>query len=123
MAQDAPIENGSQAMTKKPLLVRGVQEIRTAAARSGAQAPTHSLHMRLCVLEMERHRRDQERMVALTRAAKCQARCEQIEQEVQSLLAQINRRGLQAAPGMLSKLHTEPKPLPRVEAAGFRHRY
>lgn len=71
---------------------KGLTEIKTIGARSSlAKDMPHKLHMRLCTLEMERYRRDQERRVALERAAKCQSRCEQIEQEVRQLMEQINR--------------------------------
>ena len=78
----------------QPLTIRGLQNMRTSSdAISGVDVPVHKLHMRLCVLEMERYRRDQERRVALERAAKCEERCAAIEQEVKKLLGALARRG------------------------------
>jgi hypothetical protein len=84
-----PRPTSAQARTLK-----GLQDMRTSAAYlSGkpGEVEAHKLHMRLCVLEMERHRRDQERRVALERAAKCEARCRVLDQEVRSLLALMAR--------------------------------
>lgn len=79
---------------KRPMTLRGLQELRTSAAAIGnastASAMPHKLHMRLCALEMERYRRESERRVAMERADKCQARCQAIEAEVRTLLAAIN---------------------------------
>jgi hypothetical protein len=47
--------------------------------------------MRLCCLEMERFRREQEQSVAVTRARKCVERCHHIEMEVQELLRSIGQ--------------------------------
>lgn len=72
--------------------LRGVGEIKTRSGNNSAEALPHKLHMRLCALEMERYRRDQERQVALARAEQAQARCEEIESEVRSLQAAILKR-------------------------------
>jgi hypothetical protein len=47
---------------KQPMTLKGLQEMRTNADTSAlVSGLPHKLHMRLCCLEMERHRRDQER--------------------------------------------------------------
>lgn len=82
------------AQYKRPMTIRGLQEMRTSAGAIGtasnAATMPHKLHMRLCSLEMERYRREQERRVAMERADKCEARCRAIESEVRTLLAAIN---------------------------------
>lgn len=79
---------------------RGIRDIRTNASASGfVEALPHKLHMRLCSLEMERYRRDQERKVALQRAAKCEERCRQIEGEVRAIMDTINGRLNESAGG------------------------
>jgi hypothetical protein len=59
-------------------------------AANGARFP-HEIYMRLCCLEMERFRREQEQSVAVTRARKCMERCRHIEMEVQELLRSIGQ--------------------------------
>ncbi|MDX2148867.1 MAG: hypothetical protein SFZ23_15235 [Planctomycetota bacterium] len=104
--------------------VKSLQDVRTNSGAVGATraAVPHQVHMRLCTLEMERYRRDQERRVALERAAKCQARCEQIEAEVQTLLDAINLRGIRAvADGELPAVpqkKTAPALVPKVVNRG-----
>lgn len=77
-----------------PRTLKGLQDMRTSASYLSGKAgevEAHKLHMRLCVLEMERHRRDQERRVALERAAKCEARCRVLDEEVRALLKLMHR--------------------------------
>lgn len=78
----------------KPRTLKGLQDMRTSASYlsgKNGKIESHKLHMRLCVLEMERHRRDQERRVALERAAKCEARCRVLDEEVRALLNVMQR--------------------------------
>lgn len=77
---------------KHPVTLKGLQEMRTNTDAAISTALPHKLHMKLCCLEMERHRRDLERKVAMERANKCQARCEVIDLEVRRLLDVINKQ-------------------------------
>ncbi len=71
---------------------RRLAELRSIVGRptNGAKFP-HEIYMRLCCLEMERFRREQEQTVAVTRARKCVERCRRIEMEVQELLRSIGQ--------------------------------
>ncbi|MGD0541862.1 MAG: hypothetical protein ABSB33_10125 [Tepidisphaeraceae bacterium] len=75
--------------------IRRLASLRSVAARptNGAKFP-HEIYMRLCCLEMERFRREQEQSVAVTRARKCMERCHHIEMEVQELLRSIGQASL-----------------------------
>jgi len=72
--------------------IRRLANLRGVAGRptNGARFP-HEIYMRLCCLEMERFRREQEQSVAVTRARKCVERCHVIEMEVQELLRSIGQ--------------------------------
>ena len=72
--------------------IRRLANLRSVAGRptNGAKFP-HEIYMRLCCLEMERFRREQEQSVAVTRARKCVERCHHIEMEVQELLRSIGQ--------------------------------
>lgn len=88
-----------------PMTLKGLQDMRTTAAAVSGKGPgvaPHKLHMRLCALEMERFRRDQERRVALERAAKCEARCRALEAEVHQLMEVIRRGSAEAEPPVVS---------------------
>lgn len=74
-------------------VLRGLSDIRTRTSAAGDKRLPHHVHMRLCVLEMERYRRDTERRLALERVAKCESRLKQIDDEARSLLAIV---GLEA---------------------------
>lgn len=72
---------------------KSIRDIRTLNSMTGmVETLPHKLHMRLCSLEMERYRRDQERKVALLRATKCEERCKAIEAEVRAIMNTINAR-------------------------------
>lgn len=90
--------------------LRGVGDIKTRSGGNAAENLPHKLHMRLCALEMERYRRDQERQVALARAANCQARCEEIEAEVhklqQAIVSRVPRSEI--APDIKPDIHIAP---------------
>ena len=72
--------------------IRRLANLRGVAGRhtNGTKFP-HEIYMRLCCLEMERFRREQEQSVAVTRARKCVERCRHIEMEVQELLRSIGQ--------------------------------
>jgi hypothetical protein len=78
--------------------IRRLANLRGVAGRptNGARFP-HEIYMRLCCLEMERFRREQEQSVAVTRARKCMDRCRRIEMEVQELLRSIGQAPLVGA--------------------------
>jgi len=90
-------------MSKPPVKIKRLSDLRTAVVRSGNGAKfPHQTYMRLCCLEMERFRREQERAAAMGRADKCTARCRQIEVEVRQLLVSIGQ--------VLATDPTEPQP-------------
>ncbi|MGD0460936.1 MAG: hypothetical protein ABSB74_00460 [Tepidisphaeraceae bacterium] len=72
--------------------IQRLADLRSIAGRpaNAAKFP-HEIYMRLCCLEMERFRREQEQSVAVTRARKCVERCRHIEMEVQELLRFIGQ--------------------------------
>ena len=75
--------------------IRRLANLRGVAGRptNGTRFP-HEIYMRLCCLEMERFRREQEQSVAVTRARKCVERCRHIEMEVRELLRSIGQAPL-----------------------------
>jgi hypothetical protein len=104
----------SKASGRTIMTLKGLQDMRTSAAAlsgSGTDVLPHKLHMRLCALEMERYRRDQERNVALERARRCEARVAAIETEVRALLEVMQKRSLAAV-----NIH-ELKPRPKARSA------
>jgi hypothetical protein len=77
-------------MTTPKTGLRGVNDIRTRSGHSPARSdPAHKTHMRLCCLEMERARREEEKRQAMERAARCDERLGKIDSEVQRLLATL----------------------------------
>jgi hypothetical protein len=80
--------------------IQRLAEMRSIVGRptNGAKFP-HEIYMRLCCLEMERFRREQEKTVAVTRARKCVERCRRIEMEVQGLLRSIGQAPADGAAG------------------------
>jgi hypothetical protein len=79
-------------MTQHNGKIQRLANLRGVAGRSanGARFP-HEIYMRLCCLEMERFRREQEQSVAVTRARRCVERCRHIEMEVRQLLRSIGQ--------------------------------
>jgi hypothetical protein len=72
--------------------IRRLADMRSISGRcsNGTKFP-HEIYMRLCCLEMERFRREQEQSAAAARARKCVERCHTIEVEVQVLLRSIGQ--------------------------------
>ncbi len=66
--------------------IKGVANIRTHSGPVDRTLKPHEAHMRLCVLEMEKARRGQERESALKRVHIIDARNMEIEQEKQDIL-------------------------------------
>lgn len=70
--------------------IKGSTDIRTWTGKSASSRELkYKMHMRLCCLEMEKHRREQERKAAMDRVNRCDSRVAQIDAEVESLLALI----------------------------------
>jgi hypothetical protein len=114
-------------MNRQPMTLKGLQERKTTATfMGGGNVLPHKLHMRLCALEMERHRRDQERRVALERARKCHERCEAIETEVRAILEVIQNRAPlpELKPRPARGARTTAATNPSIRPAGIlKHRY
>ena len=68
---------------------RGVQDIRTMAGRVGHGGQRHKAYLRLCTLEMERVRREQEYTSASARAKTARARMDMLDSEISALLSQF----------------------------------
>jgi len=104
-------------MSRTPVKIKRLSDLRSAVVRSGnGQQFPHQTYMRLCCLEMERFRREQERAAAMVRAGKCLDRCRAIEEEVKQLLETI---GQSRRDDVRAQLHTpddnvviEPLPSP-----------
>ena len=75
---------------------KGVQDIRTVAGRSTSPGSTHKRYLRLCTLEMERSRREQERRVAQERADVAKSRVDQLESEIFEILQTIETPSVSA---------------------------
>lgn len=103
----------------KPMTLKGLQDMRKTAAAVGGRgdALPHQIHMRLCALEMERSRRDQERQVCLARAARCEDRCRLIDTEVRALMEALSGTALPVRRGAI----VEPKG--HAAKPDFVHRY
>lgn len=112
--------NKHPANAPKPGLrrIRGANDIRGASSITRADTPAHQMYMRLCTLEMERHRLQQERNEALERVQRTERRMAQIDAEIRQFQAKIaektNTRATSAA--------IETKPV-RQEAPGFTFEY
>jgi chromosome segregation ATPase len=112
--------NKHPAPAAKPGLrrVRSASDIRGASSITRADTPAHQLYMRLCTLEMERHRLQQERSEALERVQRTEHRIAQIDAETRQFQAKIaektNARGPHAA------IESKPE---RHEAVGFTFEY
>lgn len=82
---------------------RGLQDIRTLAGRPSGPNQNQRLFMRLCTLEMERERREQEYRVSSERARIAGERVSKLNTEINDILAKIG--GDRSAGGVV-----EPKP-------------
>lgn len=115
----------------KPKL-RGLREIRTSTGPSTSEANLPQIYMRLCALEMERHRREHERRASVERAARCEERCAEIDDERRTLLetmakltqkrdADESQTQVRVMPGAKPPLRavTLPKGGPRGKPASF----
>ncbi len=109
-------------MTPKPSR-RGVQDIRTVAGRVTSPGDAHKRYLRLCTLEMERSRREQERRVAQQRADVARSRIVQLESEIVEILQTIETPSASAVHAEASAAsldhitHTYGARSPRKEAA------
>lgn len=70
---------------KRPSL----QDIRTNAGRVTAPGSKQRLYLRLCTLEMERHRREQEFNFASERAEAAKRRVDRLQSEIDEITEQI----------------------------------
>lgn len=107
--------------------VKGLADMRTIGGQPGeGRLLPHKLHMRLCCLEMERHRRDQERKNLLARAGRCEDRCNQIDVEVKALMAQLAASGyhgvVAASTGRMSPVKSA-RAVGTAASTSFTHRY
>jgi hypothetical protein len=66
--------------------IKNVRDIRTHSGAVGQALEPHEVHMRLCVLEMEKARRSKERQSALRRVSSIDERFREIEEEKSDLL-------------------------------------
>jgi len=66
--------------------IKNVRDIRTHSGAVGQALEPHEVHMRLCVLEMEKARRSKERESALRRVNSIDERFREIEEEKSDLL-------------------------------------
>lgn len=79
-------------------VIRGFKNIRTRSGSIGRTLVPHEIHMRLCVLEMEKARRNSEKESALARVKAIDARFEEIEAERQDLLEVLSGQGIRVLP-------------------------
>jgi hypothetical protein len=79
-------------------MVRGVRDVRTRSGSVGRTLAPHEAHMRLCVLEMEKVRRNAEKESALARVKAIDARFEEIEAECRDLLEVLSGCGIRILP-------------------------
>ena len=107
---------------QKPKL-RGLHEIRTSTGPARGEANLPQIYMRLCALEMERHRREHERRAALERMRVCDERCAEIDAERQILLTTMatltQKRDLQETEQVLVPRAGVVPPERRAKPVGF----
>ena len=77
--------------------IRSMQDVRTHSSKMAETFVPYKAYMRLSCLEMEKHRRGQEREMALLRVRNIEQRFEQIEAEKAAILAEINEKTDDAA--------------------------
>jgi hypothetical protein len=75
-------------------VIRGFKDIRTGSGSVGRTLAPHEIHMRLCVLEMEKARRNAEKESALAWVKAIDARFEEIEAERRDLLEVLSSQGI-----------------------------
>lgn len=68
---------------------RGLQDIRTVAGRATSPGAKQRDYLRLCTLEMERARREQEYTVAHDRAEAAKRRVDRLQTEINEMIAKI----------------------------------
>jgi hypothetical protein len=73
-------------MNNRKKVMRGLQSIRTHTGRSHSTTSPHQAYMRISVLEMEKHRRNQEKEKALEKVREIEARFQEIDTEKGELL-------------------------------------
>lgn len=76
---------------------RTIRDIRTAAGVTTSSASKHTAFMKLGSLELERSRNERQREVALRQAETCRRRCEQLQREINGILASIDHREVKPA--------------------------
>jgi hypothetical protein len=77
---------------------RTVRDIKTLAGKADDLLTPHKMYMRLFALETERHRRTQERNSAMLRVTNIDARCAEIDNEKEQLLALLGVESIPVAP-------------------------
>ena len=68
---------------------RSLQDIKTVAGRMTAPGSRQRLYLRLCTLEMERQRREQEYTFASQRAEAAKRRVDRLQAEIDEIAEQI----------------------------------
>ena len=107
-------------MPKRTL--RGVQDIKTLSGRVDEGSIPYKAYMKLSILEMEKFRRNQEKVSALQKVRNIDQRFSDIEAEKQKIMATLEARGIQRRSmpeaGKLPRAET-----PRTTTGPFKIRY
>ena len=111
-----------------PTPTRGLSNLRTLSGRVDSSSLSYRSYMQITCLEMEKARRDTERMAASQRVAQIDARLLEIEASKAELLQRVSGGAVSApkvpAKGAASRMqHLEVRPKPKRIGDGFKIRY
>lgn len=110
-------------MTTPKRTIRGVSDIRTQSGSVGRTLAPHEAHMRLCVLEMEKARRNAEKKSVLARVKTVDARLEEIDAERHDLLQLLAEQGVRILAPAKAKQGEGCRSEPARGVKGFRITY
>jgi hypothetical protein len=97
---------------------RGLRDIRTHSGKVDRVAIPHMAYMNISCLEMEKARREKEKLSALTRVRNIDRRLQEIEAEKDVLLKKLGERGEE-----LANRAPMPKEATGQSKGGFKIRY
>jgi hypothetical protein len=102
-------------------IIRGVRDIHTYSGTVGQKVKPHEVHMKLCVLEMEKARRTKERESATRSINTIDARIQEIEVEKEELLRALGDQAERMFPH--ERDQNERYENPTETSEGFRIKY
>lgn len=82
-------------ISKAKRSVKGLQNIKTISGRMNILASAYKAYMKISILEMEKFRRNKERISALEKLEAIDKRFEEIDEEKQKTLAYLEEQNVQ----------------------------